>query len=287
MSPGAYVLGVGLVILASGCGNGSSSDQSQFTLSLESDAPCYGVRAEIDLAALSKANGACAASEEVTAAGCTTEISTQGDLLVADARGCMIDPGTALFDCELASGNAAVVEAATTLSYGCGCQATCPTDVSVQVQAAAGAGITGIAWGFDTGSRPLRVATAVASTTSTSLSLTCDYFENVTVSMDAATRVTEIAFLLSLDGLGEQCEFSADECRIAVATNGPSYIRAVERTLEVCISDVEGIEVDAVLIGCELIAPDYGNPPLTLLRAEGEQLEPLDPAPTLTLKSTL
>ena len=143
-------------VTLAGCGNdGSDSAQTQLTLSLESDAPCYGVRAEIDLAALNGPSGTCEMSEEVAAAGCIADVRTENDVLIADARGCMIDSGALLFDCELSSGNAGAVEAATRVTYGCGCQSACPTDVSVSVQAARGASKTGLAslWGLDTRDR--------------------------------------------------------------------------------------------------------------------------------------
>jgi hypothetical protein len=126
--------------------------------------------------------------------------------------------------------------------------------------------------------------TASLLTTSTFCGTCCDYFVSSRIDMSAASRVTEVAFVLSLDGGGDQCSFSADDCQFAIATRGPSYIRSVDRTLEVCVSDPEGISPDATLLTCDLIAPSYGNPPLALARALGEQFENLDPAPTLTLE---
>ena len=117
----ACVVGVSLAVTLAGCGNdGSDSAQTQLTLSLESDAPCYGVRAEIDLAALNGPSGTCEMSEEVAAAGCIADVRTENDVLIADARGCMIDSGALLFDCELSSGNAGAVEAATRRSQELG-----------------------------------------------------------------------------------------------------------------------------------------------------------------------
>lgn len=290
--PRARLVATGVIVVftifAGGCGDGSGSSQTRYSLSLQSDAPCYGVRAEIDLGALKKAEGSCELSEEASVAGCSADISTQGEVLAAEARGCLLASGTPVFDCRLATDQASNVEAATTVTYGCGCQDTCPTTVSLDTEAGLtlpADGDTEVAY-LDASKRPVVVETAVASTTtSTTCGTCCDYFETLSVDMQAATRVTEIAFLFSFATGGDECSFYADDCEITVGSDGPGYLRKNGRTLEVCISDSVGIDATATLMECEFIAPSPASPPLTVVRAGGEQLQTLDPPPTLTLRS--
>lgn len=278
----ALVVAVLTGVLCS-CGDGSGSSQKAYTLTLESDAPCYGARVAIDLEALAKGNGSCRASAEIAASGCSTDTYTDGDTLVAEARGCMIDAGTRLFDCMLGTSSATAVEDATSVAYDCGCQEACPTTVSIDATATTGI-LDGASTHPGTAGTTVATDTALASTTTSSFCGTCcDYYVNASVDMAAASRVTEIAFVLTFAHGGDECPFDPYDCQFAVATDGPSYIRKVDRTLEFCLSDSAGIDAAATLVTCELLAASFASPPLTVTRANGENLENLDPPPALTL----
>jgi len=268
-----------------GCGNGSNSDLTAFSLSLQSDAPCYGARAQIDLDALAGTRGACSLRAALTAAGCRGNVHTQGHILVAEARGCMIEAGTALFDCELQAAGSTLVEDAATVTCGCGCQQTCPTATTIEASTTSPATRHDATSSAQPGARgrSISVETLALATTSTTCGTCCDYGVTASLNMQASRSVSEIEFVLALDG-AEPCPFEASDCELTVATDGPGFVRKVGRTLEVCLADSTGIDAAAEVMRCELLVPSYGSPPIEVLRARDDTLEALDPLPALTVR---
>jgi len=277
-------VGLSALLTVLGCGSGSGSDLNPFILSLQSDAPCYGVSVRIDAGMFDGDIGSCEASDTASAAGCSTDFADEDGMLVANARGCMLDPGSAVFDCRLDSDQASSVEAATSVNCGCGCQDDCPATVSMTAQTVARrAAHTGVRAARRRAARNAgAVQTTTVSTTSFFCGTCCDYFVNTFVGMSAVEPVSELEFVLDLDA-GDRCDFDPGDCELAVAHDGPSVVRRVGNTLEVCITDSAGIPPTSPLLTCELLAPSYAEPPLRVVRALGRDLDAIDPTPSLTV----
>jgi hypothetical protein len=121
------------------------------------------------------------------------------------------------------------------------------------------------------------VQTLVTSTTT--CGTCCDYFAEANVNLASEVTVTEL--LVRFQG-GPSSECADDlTCDQVVEAGGPGYTRADEGTVEICLSDSDGIDGPIALSHCSATAGFFVQGPAEVLRALDEDFRPIDPAPVV------
>ncbi|MBI5505091.1 MAG: hypothetical protein HY899_09825, partial [Deltaproteobacteria bacterium] len=239
-----------LALLCVGGCNSGGGDSERVTIGYAGDASAYGVLIRSgDSQALTKAAAAdppCSMAAAAVAANCNGSVETSAGGLRLALRGCFLQPGDALFNCELSSDQAAHLRSDATVTTGCGCQANCPAVPAISVCGTNAADCQETAASQAATSATTK-AQVVSTTTRTTFHNTCSTCCEVDTSpyrnavLTATQPVTEIEVRLTVY---RGCEFSDAACRVEdyFAWGVISSRTVNSTTLRYCLASANPIE---------------------------------------------
>jgi hypothetical protein len=264
------------VLLLADCGG--DGDRA-VTLTLASDAPCYGFDFAVERADALKAP--CEVTPELEALGC--EFAFTDGLGSFRAGGCFIPAGTPLFSCTAPEGVASRMQNAE-LRCGCGCAEVCPAETGLVVCEDGDADCEAAA-----AARSLRPTdTEAASSTATLAGVTtttrppfcadcCDHLAEVPVQLEyLGPDVREIEFEMSLDQ--EPDAFCPQiECSISGFFQGPfRRVELARNRVRICVSSLSGSTGGRILVYCVVNSAEPAALEFTDIRALAPDLRPVD-----------
>lgn len=268
------LLFLGLLCIAD-CNSGGGGSES-VTIGYAGDASAYGILIRSgDLQArtqVAASDPPCTMSPPAVAAGCNGSVETSEQGLRLTLRGCFLETGDALFNCELSSGQAAQLRSDATVTAGCGCQATCPAAPAISVCDAN----TGDCQAADTSAaeKTQVVSTTIRPTAETTCSTCCDVdtapYTNAVLT--SAQPLTEIEVRLTVN---QDCQISDADCEVEdFFAWGETSIGAVSAaTQRYCLASVNPIDnvITLPLLRCR----EGTISAATVVRAFGADFEPL------------
>ena len=292
--PSSSLLALSLCFVALLAACESGGGPNAVTIRYAGDTTAYGIFIRtIDpptdalVAATDEEEGSpCHLTETARDAGCEFSGGQfPGDDVLLQLRGCYIEDGDALLDCELTSAQVAKLQSSAEVSTGCGCE-NCPTspgfalcdvdsldcdEAVISLQATA-----------DSATNAQAVPTTVHLEAETTCSTCCDtdFVPAGEIRMSSAQQVTEIVLELTLFGT---CTLNDADCQVVegdVSSVG-SIVSPPVTTQRICIAAVDPFDpsIDLPLIACkeDTIAK------ATVIRALDKNYEPLTELPTITI----
>lgn len=281
-----------LLVLVAGCE--SSGGPNAVTIRYAGDTTAYGIfirtidpPADALLAAADEEEGSsCHLTETASDAGC--EFSGGqflGNDVLLQLRGCYIEDGDALLDCELTSAQVAKLQSSGEVSTGCGCQncpaspgfALCEVDTLDCDEAVVSLQAT---TGFATNAQIVPTTVRLEAETTCSTCCDTDFVPAEEIRMSSAEQVTEIVVELTLSG---SCKLNDADCEVIegdVSSTGSIQSPTVT-TQRICIAAVDPFDpsIDLPLIACKEDTIDK----VTVIRALDKNYEPLTELPTITI----
>ena len=271
--------------------DGSGSGGSEFLqLRLASDAPCYGIRIDVD-GPIGPAGVYCEAEVDLTPLGCTATYDSGPNGVSFLVSGCFVPAGTPLFLCNVNTAQKTQFLVTAETRCGCGCATDCPDNPDLlycnedasQCQSVdrnfVDDGDAVVAGAQETATTGL----GVTSSTDECGGLHCDAGGEGSVSMTTGTRIKELEFDVEL-GLDGGCVCDIDSCTFSNALSGPvrqTYL--APNVVHICIAEPQGLDAVRYLLTC-----DYFSGGSTFhvknVRALGADLKVVSP-PSLVVDS--
>jgi len=289
----ATTVAAATTILIAGCGSGGDANaQLKLQLSLLSSASCYGTHILLPLrrtgAKVTKSYKAdCSIATDADDAGCSATTSFANETLTLDLRGCFVSNDDTLFDCELRGYR---TNGPATVQCGCGCQDSCPNlpSICVTQENHDPCNVSSLRESSTAAGSANATAASVSevivatSTTTTPCGTCCDVGVDFDATLDDAVTLSELAFEIDVSTNEPNCP-QFDGCTLPVGTDGPSYVRESNDTVQICVSDSTGFSGPAVVASCSMIS-DGGIGTVNVQRALDDDLRPVTPLPAVSVQ---
>jgi len=256
------------------------------TFALQSDASCYGAHVELRSLPDYLQELGCKPNPLLEELGCEVAFDSYNYYPGAfDARGGTIG-NVPLFTCHLSEADARQAAATAEVSCGCGCADTCPngpqicTDVDGRSECSPGASMVAANAAATVFTTITQAQPSVTS--STTCGTCCDYY--VSADVELADQVTLSELLIRFRGTADpECQGEV-QCSLVTEAGGPGYIRVEGDTVEMCLSDRDGITGPLRLGSCEVLVGDFDYGAAEIVRALDQNLEPVTPAPAVLIE---
>ena len=257
------------------------------TFSLTTDASCYGVHLELTSLPDSPSELACKANPALADAGCEAGFDTDYFPTAFEARGCSIRDGQPLFTCHLGELDARSVALNAEVACGCGCADTCPTTpqlcTTIGDQPECSAGQSALAPQPAAATMFTTIAQEqVSVTSSTTCGTCCDTSSSAYISLADEVTLTELR--IRFEGTADPECHGEVGCSFVTEAGGPGFVRVEGDTVEMCLSDRDGITGPIALASCEVFVGTFGYGPAEIVRALDGELEPVVPPPVVLVE---